>query len=110
MKSSEGTLHRPFGDKRGKLSQSSCHLCQASQKLLKPRGFKEVALHRATIQALTGPSDRRQMHIFAKAFYLSKEKLFFACVKLTFLVVHGHIIIFPYTVLLNWKYSHIFLF
>jgi hypothetical protein len=37
------------GDKGGKLSQSRySHLCQTSQKLLKPRGFKEVFLCMAT--------------------------------------------------------------
>jgi hypothetical protein len=61
--------------RREKLSQSKwIHLCQTPQNSLKPRGFKEVILHRATGHSVT--SDRRQTHFLDKAFYLSKDKPF----------------------------------
>jgi hypothetical protein len=43
-------------------------------KFTKARGFKEVILHRATGHSVT--FDRKQTHFLAKAFYLSKDKLF----------------------------------
>jgi hypothetical protein len=47
-------------------SLSQSHLCQTMQKLLKPRGFKDVFLYRQLhSKALLGTTmDRRQTHIF----------------------------------------------
>jgi hypothetical protein len=70
-------------------------------KLLKPRGFKEVTLCRATKH----PSPCRHLwqktYIFeAKAFYLTKNKLFL-WLQTYLLVVHAHGVIFPWTYFLT---------
>jgi hypothetical protein len=48
------------------------------------------------IQALADTSDRRQTYFLSKAFYL-----IFAGSKLTFLAVHAHEVISPYSVYLT---------